>query len=359
MRKAAFLLALSACILLMGCPAQPPSEENQTPHAGIRIIISPVKVVEEKETIVTGDSTITRPNGTPFINRTIPDYAYEPEKNLFVYFINVTYIKDWSANATNERQGEAILLKKGDADILIDAGPRQASQELVNFLLSRGVDDLELLVSTHPREENYGGMEAVFGNLTVEQFMWNGDSNNDPEYQSLIEKAGVLSGRVIQTNYLYSTEINGINLTVINPRDGADRFFHPDNDGIVLKIVDRDFCLMTTGDIAYGAQTRIADAKDFSPRCRVLQVPNYGLGQGSSQIDLFLVKVAPETAIITGSYFDPDNERYSIEEKLSLRGIAYYEAFQRNQTLNGQKINASVRTLRISTDGYNYTVAYN
>ncbi|VVB97905.1 Uncharacterised protein [uncultured archaeon] len=351
-KKAVFIILPLLLMLLMGCPGQQQPATNNTAGPGtVKVVISPITVVEEKETVVTGDTVII-PGTNQTDNRSIPYYTYEPNKSVFVFFMNTTNIKDWTQNATNERHGEAILIKKGDANILIDAGPRQTSSQLINFLRERGVDNLALLISTHAREENYGGMDALLGNMTVQQFMWNGEQVDDPAYAAIVEKATAKAKRVIIADYLYQTSINGINFMVINPQNGSNRFFDIDNDGIVLRITDRDFCLMTTGDIAYGPQTKIANDANINPRCAILQIPNYGLGQGTSNIDLFLLKVAPGTAIITGSFFDPAKERYTIEEKLRLQGINYYETFFSN--LTGK--NGTDRTLRISSDGYNYSV---
>ncbi len=348
-KKASFLLLLALLIFLAGCPGPSPQQpgSNNT-QVGLKRVLGPVTVVEEKEAIVTGEirNNTVGPNET--FNCSIPCYTYEPDKNLFVYFINNTYIKDWSENATNERHGEAILIKKGDADILIDAGPVQGSADLVNFLHQVGVDDIELFVVTHPRPENYGAMQAVFDNFEVDQFMWNNDTGNDPLYADLVANAEQKARKTIVASYLYNQSIDGIDFKVLNPRSDGQRFFDIDNDGIVFKITDRNFCLMTTGDIAYGAQTKIADATDYNPKCDILQAPNYGLGQGSSNIDLFLLKVAPKSAVITGSYFDPADERYSIEDKFKLRGIKYYEGF--NATKNATYV------VRITSDGYNYSI---
>lgn len=344
----AIVLFFVAFMVLAGC-TNPLDQGGTSGGNATKIVISEVTIIEDKETTITGEQTITGgENNTNVTNKTIPDYKFEPNKTIFVFFINVS-IKELPPNGMNERQGEAILIKKGDADILIDAGPRETSTELVNFLKQKGVDDIELFVSTHARPENYGGIEAVLGNIAVEQFMWNNDTGNDLAYAAIVEKAGKKSLRTIEATYLLNMTINGIGIQVINPRNATGRFYMVDNDGIALRISDRAFCLMTTGDIAYGAQAKIADAKDFNPKCAILQIPNYGLGQGTSMIDILLLKVAPETAIITGTYFDPSDERYTIEEKLKVKGIEYYETFNAGKN--------TTNAVRIVSDGYNYSIS--
>lgn len=349
MKKYAILL-IAIALLLPGCPGSGSAAGNNTTIAA-HVDVSSVTVTEEKETLITGDSSILIINNTNITNSTnhsIPDYTFSPNQTLYVFFINVSYIPDWTAGAGNEHQGEAILLKKGDADILIDAGPAQNADYLINFLREKGVDDLELLVSTHARPENYGAMGKLLDNIPVEQFMWSGNDGDDAQYAALVQKAENLSKKTVSSAYLSNLSINGINLMVINPHDGASRLGSIDNNGLAFKISDRNFCLMTTSDIAYGAQTSIANSAQFSPKCAILQIPNYGLGAASSEIGSFLSKVAPKTAIITGSSFDPANERYSIYEQLRLANITIYKNFE-----NGTATNV----LRITADGYNYSIS--
>ncbi len=352
----AFILLVFASAFLAGC-TNPVDIITGNHKAEPRLEISPITIMEEKETIITGEERIK--NGTSggtngAFNITIPDYTYEPNRTLFVFFINVSYTEQ-PEDFTNERQGEAILVKKGDADVLIDTGISEHSSYLVNFLKQKGVDDIELLVLTHARPENYGGLDAILDNFKIEQFMWNNDTNNDATYAALVEKAESKALKTIQSSYALQLSLNGISILVINPRDGTDRLFNVDNDAIALKITDRNFCLMTTADILYGGQNKISGSSAFNPQCDILQIPNYGLGAATSKIDLFLTKVAPKSAIITGSYIDIMDERYTIYEKLRIKGIPYYRTFNTSYTAFDKN---TTNVVRITSDGTNYSITY-
>jgi hypothetical protein len=352
-----WVLALAAVFVafaLFGCigggGTVQPQQNNSNPGTVIkRTIVSPVTITSNLETIVSGSnaSPVNATNST-----TNMSYFYTPNAPLFIYFINVSVITDVSPNASNEHQGEAILVKKGDADILIDTGPAAAGARLVRFLQEKGVDDIELLVSTHGRTENYGAMRYVLENFQVENFMWSGYDNADPDYVSAVEFAKGRSKANMTAQYLQNISINGISLLVINPLDAKDRFSNVDNDGIAFIVKDRNFSIMLTGDLTYGPQTKIADTKNFSPHVTVLQIPDNGLGFGTNNIDLFLMKVAPENAIITGSAFDPAGERKTIFEKLRLRKIPYYTNF-RNATSGLATV-----PVKITYDGTDYLIGY-
>lgn len=350
-----FLVFLFSSMLFCGCLGNSQQSGNENTGAKTKMIISPVTIISEKETILAGGNVSANRNRTndTLINQTVPNYKFEPNKTLFIFFINATYSESQLSTTTgNERHGEAILLKKGDADILIDTGTVQSSIELVNFLKQKGVDDIELLVLTHPRPENYGAANLILDNFEVEQVMWNGDSFGDKDYEMILDKAKNKSRKVFVTSYLMQLDINGINLLVLNPRNHSERSFAIDDDGIVLKIIDRNFCLMTMSDTGYWARMKILISEEIDPKCTVLHIPNYGFGVGISNVHLFLSKVTPKSAIITGSYYtDQYRNRVAMHKILAENNIPYYETFIINKT------SASTRILRITIDGYNYSIS--
>ena len=68
-------------------------------------------------------------------------------------------------------QGDAVLILQNGAACLIDAGPKDARQNLVQDLRSYGVSQLDLLVMTHPHADHVGGMQAVLQNFDVQTLL--------------------------------------------------------------------------------------------------------------------------------------------------------------------------------------------
>ena len=54
----------------------------------------------------------------------------------------------------NVGQGDRIFIKLGDVDILIDAGKSGQGAVVASYLQSMGVDDIELMINTHPDEDH-------------------------------------------------------------------------------------------------------------------------------------------------------------------------------------------------------------
>ena len=120
-----------------------------------------------------------------------------------------------------------------------------------------------------------------------------------------------------------------------------------DNDAIAVKVTDRNFCVLLTSDILFGAQTYLQNNADV--KCKIMQSPYHGLGIGNSQIATFLLKVNPDDVIVSGGPYenvqDPKGSRFSLYELTKLYGMNHYDNY------NG-------KTVEITSDGTNYGIKY-
>lgn len=77
-------------------------------------------------------------------------------KPLQVHFINIG-------------QGDATYIKTpGGADIIIDAGNKAKGNIVVDFLKKKKVDDIEVMIATHPDADHIGGLDEVLKAFKVE-----------------------------------------------------------------------------------------------------------------------------------------------------------------------------------------------
>ncbi len=307
MRRLFILFA--ALLLFAGCPGEEEGgaaawEEEEAAGGGS---------VEEHFSIEEGTSTQISAGEketeelTPAI-----EYAEDPNSNLFIYFITVGY---------GDTQGDAILIKKGDFDMLVDAGPLEKKHEVVNFLFEKGVDDIEVLVSTHEDPEHSGGLSYVGENFRIGE-IWRPEEGS-AGYTAMINSIKNENG----IKYVEKGDqriFNGLHIIVENPVAGDQRFFDTDNDGVVLRLEDRGFCTLLTGDIDGSAQTKIL--MDSEP-CDVVQMPWHGMSEGLSNLDFFFDTLEPYAIVISGSEKDWTNSRQTLYNKAELRGIEVYENY--------------------------------
>jgi len=307
MRK---LFALFAVLLLFaGCPGEEgPAIGEEGGTSG------PEPGTEEHFNIEEGTSTqiSAGEKETEALTPAI-EYTENLDANLFVYFITVGY---------GDIQGDAILIKKGDFDMLVDAGPIERRHEVVNFLFEKGVDDIEVLVSTHDDPEHSGGLSCVGENFRIGE-VWR-PAEGSSEYNAMINSIPNENG----VRYMEKGNermFNGVRIIVENPQAGNERFFDPDNDGIVLRLEDREFCLLLTADIDGSAQTKILMG---AQPCEIVQMPWHGMSEGMSHLDFFFDTLEPEVIIISGSEKDWTNSRQTLYNKAALRGIEVYENYE-------------------------------
>lgn len=322
-------------LLLFGClgigeapPAPQPNVSEEKPPA------PPITIEEQKNYTPPG---WPQPPSPEEIVAAAAKYSYAPNESFSVHFIAVS-----DENA----QGDAILIKKGDADILVDAGPAESSHRLIEFLKAHKVDDIELLILTHADPGHYGGAAAVLGNFSVGGIGWPGSSYGDAAFERLLDSAKEKKIPITALKRGDQKNINGLNLHILNPRPNG--FTSADNDAVVIKLTDRKFCILLTSDILRGAAVDIMANHDIS--CELVQMPFHGeLAPVEAWVDNLLMESGAKTVFISGAYRetfgDIGDVRGPLFKLLDGKNIAHYETYTGG-------------AIRIMSDGAEYDIKY-
>ncbi|HSB47701.1 MAG TPA: hypothetical protein VLD37_06840 [Candidatus Bilamarchaeum sp.] len=330
------LIGLFAAILLLGClgGGQPPAEVNNTTNQ--TNTTPPIHIIVGNQTNQTTTHNVTEPEPEPEpVEPKELQYEYDPGAIMGIFFYNIS---------GPDYHGDAVLVKKGDLDILFDAGPAEKAADMVDKLRSRGIDDIDVLVSTSADPRKYGGIRTVADNYKIEELWWAGSSQGDQEYAAIINDISgkVKTVRTVQRGF--SAELDGINFTALNPP--AIMFDDRNNDAIVMRLVDRNFSALLMSNVQKGAHQKLVSEQGSLIKNRVIMAPYYGVGEGTSDIGLFLISAKPEQMIITGSADD------------SAANGGSREPFIRLLDQYGIKWNATYTngSIRVTTDGNDYTV---
>jgi len=238
-------------------------------------------------------------------------------------------------------QGDSILVEfPNDEVMLVDAGPTEMGQTVVRYLRSREIDNIDILVATHPHDDHIGGMLDVLGAFSIGK-VWDSGYNHGSQAQenflALIQSKGIQFGT---PRAGFFQEIGDARIEILAPGEfllsGTDS--DPNNNSIVMLVTYGGISFLLTGDM----QGEERQTRDSWPECTVLKVAHHGSANGTDAN--FLTAVSPEVAVVSygldNSYGHPAQETRNL---LRQNGCAV-------------KSTASNGTITISTDGKTFEI---
>lgn len=204
-------------------------------------------------------------------------------------------------------QADAIFIKTpANKKILIDSGgyPETPGQILpfhkysrtLKYLAQKGINQLDLVIITHPDSDHLGGLPAILETIKTNLIIDSGLSSNSSLFKKYLQ---IVSEKNIK-------KISGhFGQTIAIEPDFKIYFLYPvkeagapemKNQSLVAKIVFKKFSAILTGDIEKEAEEEILK-KSVILSSTVLKVAHHG--SHSSTSEEFLKKVQPQVAIIS------------------------------------------------------------
>lgn len=253
--------------------------------------------------------------------------GYAPEDgHLAVHFIDVG-------------QGDAIFIQTESHNLLIDGGDR--GNTVPKYLQSRGVNDIHIMIGTHPHADHIGGLINVMQEMEVLEVI-------DPavvhttrtfeEYLTLIDQQDI---RFTEGRAGMVREIGeGKDISILHPED--PHHMHLNDASIVARVSYGEVSFLFTGDAEEAAEREILDRSKQALRSTILKVGHHG--SRTSTTPAFLEAVDPEIAVIlcgAGNRYGHPHEETLYH--LTSRGIEIYRT-----DIHGNIV--------ISTDGRNYHI---
>ncbi|WP_283701854.1 ComEC/Rec2 family competence protein [Clostridium perfringens] len=217
-------------------------------------------------------------------------------------------------------QGDSAYIKVNGNDILIDAGPRSNSKELLEQLKAKNIDDFELVIATHPHEDHIGGMVDVFKEYEVKAFYSPKITHTTKTYENLV--------KAVKDEGLKTKELKGG--MVIDLGEGAKfEVFTPQkseyeelNDySPIMKLSFGDTSYLFTGDAEKLAEEEALAKYKTSLDSDVIKFGHHGSSSSSS--NAFIEAVSPKYGIIScakdNKYGHPHRETLDIIKKYNIK----------------------------------------
>lgn len=190
-------------------------------------------------------------------------------------------------------QGDSALIELPNGKtMLIDAGEKAESDEVISYLNERHIENLDYVIGTHPHSDHIGGMADVIYEFPIGKMYMPKVAHNSKAFETMLDaveaegvdvysaKAGVL---------IYEDEMTKIQ--IIAP---CSDYYEELNDySAVIRLDYGETSFLFMGDAEQLSENEItADV-----RADVLKVGHHGSKSSSSKN--FLYRVMPEIAVIS------------------------------------------------------------
>jgi competence protein ComEC len=216
-------------------------------------------------------------------------------KNMYVHFINVG-------------QGDSIYIKAPNGeDVLIDGGNNNQGDDVVAYLKKQKVDDVEIMIATHPDADHIGGLDTVLSAFRVEQVYAPRVSHTTQTYKDFLNAVKREGLKIKTAQKGVSLGLKGVSAVFVGPVKSYST--SDTNDwSAVLKLTYGKKSFLFTGDAEFKSESDMIKSKQ-NLRADVLKVGHHGAKTSTSTS--FLKVVKPTYAVISvgkNSYGHPTSE---------------------------------------------------
>ena len=193
-------------------------------------------------------------------------------------------------------QADGMLLIAGETTVLIDAGNLATSGKMAKYLQRFGVQELDLVVNTHPHMDHMGGINTVMNHFPTKEVWCSHTTYDSAAFQYLVSAAGQqdLTLRHPKPGTVYAAD--GMTIKVLGPLQDVDKYSDLNDTSLVLMVQFGEKKFLFTGDMEKYAENQLVSA-GTDLKADVLKVGHHG-SYSSTSLD-FLNKVDPDFGVIS------------------------------------------------------------
>jgi competence protein ComEC len=221
-------------------------------------------------------------------------------------------------------QGDAILMKSPQGKfVLVDGGGSHlydvGANKLLPYLHHRGINQVEMLINTHPDTDHLQGLESVAAEAKVKYLGLPESIKDRKEYQKL---KGIANSRGItivplRTGQFLKLE-EGLEIKVLHPKGESYSGNDLNSQSLVLQIKYGDFSILLTGDITTEVMPTVL--KEADNPITIVKVPHHG--SKGSLLPAFYHDLKPRYAVISVADNNPFGHPHpAVLEMLTQAGI--------------------------------------
>lgn len=233
-------------------------------------------------------------------------------------------------------QGDATLVKCGDAAMLIDAGEGSKGTLIQNYLQKQGVKKLDYLVLTHSDSDHIGGAPVIVTKFEIDRVFVSDFEKDNQTYRKLIQALDDKNIQAVTPKAGDEYALADASFRILGPVQAYD---DPNNASLVIWLENGENSFLFTGDAKEEAELDILDT-GTDVKADVYQAGHHG--SRSSSAEKFLDAVNPEAAVISceeGNFYGHPHAQTL--NNLRSRGIKLYRTDEQGSIIaksDGKKI---------------------
>ncbi|HHV06806.1 MAG TPA: MBL fold metallo-hydrolase [Firmicutes bacterium] len=200
-----------------------------------------------------------------------------------------------SVHVMDVGQADAILVLAAGKSMLIDGGNRTDTDLVKEYLRSQGVEQLDVVIGTHPHADHIGGLVEIINDFPVDKIYMPRVAHTSKTFEDLL--TNIKNKGLKVTAAKAGTKIDlGEEITAVFLSPSASSYEELNNYSAVLKLTYQNTSFLFTGDAEAEVEKELL-ASDANLSSTVLKVAHHG-SDSSSTAD-FLKAVQPDIAVIS------------------------------------------------------------
>lgn len=203
--------------------------------------------------------------------------------NMLLHFIDVG-------------QGDSILVQVNNKNMLIDAGPADSRENLLDYLSLLNINNLDYVIATHPHEDHIGNMAYIIDKYNVLNFYAPKITNNTKSFETMVEalvrkdlKINVIKAGIRSISLGKNTKVE-----VFSP--SSDNYENINNYSPIIKISHGNNSFLLTGDAEELIEKEVINS-NYNLKSDLLKIGHHGSSSSTSKE--FFYKVNPSITVIS------------------------------------------------------------
>lgn len=238
-------------------------------------------------------------------------------------------------------QADCILLECDEMFALVDGGNAADGMLVVDYLEEQNVQELSLVVGTHPHEDHIGGLAHVMRHFPVKNIWFSARPYTNSIVRSFLNAAQMQRQEVVEAGPGFVFNLGRAVITVLGP---VRTDYEDVNDiSLVLMVQFGDTRFLLTGDMEQIAEKDLVES-GVNLKADVLKVGHHGSYSSTSY--RFLREVMPQYGVISCGL----NNEYGHPHETPLSRLEQAEVTIYRTDLMGHIVATS--------DGKNITMTY-